>query len=82
MQEPYGEGIAPHTAPESCVDGRKAGGEALTGARTGQPLSCEIKSSGTPTLLSEAEGHAEGGDGTYAVGELAAYVQPPPSWSG
>ncbi|HRY45258.1 MAG TPA: discoidin domain-containing protein [Thermoanaerobaculia bacterium] len=25
--------------------------------------------------------HAEGGDGTYAVGELAAYVQPPPSWS-
>ena len=61
MQEPYGEGIAPHTDPESCVDGREAGGEALTGARTGQPLSCEIKSSGTPTLLSEAEGHAEGG---------------------
>ncbi len=25
--------------------------------------------------------HAEGGDGTYAVGELAAYVQPPTSWS-
>lgn len=25
--------------------------------------------------------HAEGGDGTYAVGELAAYSQPPPSWS-
>jgi hypothetical protein len=25
--------------------------------------------------------HAEGGDGTYAVGELAAYVQPPSSWS-
>ena len=25
--------------------------------------------------------HAEGGDGTYAVGELAAYPQPPPSWS-
>ncbi|HMM33397.1 MAG TPA: hypothetical protein PKA62_01490 [Thermoanaerobaculia bacterium] len=25
--------------------------------------------------------HAEGGDGTYAVGELAADPQPPPSWS-
>ncbi|MHB8797165.1 MAG: discoidin domain-containing protein [Thermoanaerobaculia bacterium] len=25
--------------------------------------------------------HAEGGDGRYAVGELAAYSQPPPSWS-
>ena len=61
MKEPYGEGLAPHTDPESCVDGREAGGEALTGARTGQPLSCEIKLFGTPTLLSEAEGHAEGG---------------------
>lgn len=60
MKEPYGEGLAPHTDPESCVDGRKAGGEALTGARTGQPLSCEIYWSGTPTLLSEAEGHTEG----------------------
>jgi len=61
MKEPYGEGIAPHTDPKSCVDGREAGGEALTGVRTGQPLSCEIKLSGTPTLLSEAEGHTEGG---------------------
>lgn len=25
--------------------------------------------------------HASGGDGRYAVGELAAYSQPPPSWS-
>lgn len=26
--------------------------------------------------------HASGGDGRYAVGELAAYSQPPPSWTG
>ncbi len=26
--------------------------------------------------------HARGGDGRYAVGELAAYSQPPPSWTG
>ena len=53
MKESHGEGLATHTDPESCVDGRKAGGEALTGARTGQPLSCEVKLSGTPTLLSD-----------------------------
>lgn len=57
MKEPYGEGLAPRTGPESCVCSRKAAGEALTGVRTGQPLSGEINLSGTPTLLSEAEGH-------------------------
>lgn len=61
MKEPYGEGLAPHTDPESCTCGREVTGEALTGARTGQPLSGEIKSSGTPTLLSEAEGHTWSG---------------------
>lgn len=25
--------------------------------------------------------HAEGGDGTFAVGELAAFAEPPPSWA-
>jgi hypothetical protein len=42
MKESSGEGVAPHTAPESCADGRKGAGEALTGVRTGQPLSGEI----------------------------------------
>ena len=31
MKIPYGEGVANHTGPESCVDGRKGIGEALTG---------------------------------------------------
>jgi hypothetical protein len=57
MQESHGKGPASHPDPESCVDGRKAGGEALTGAHAGQPLSCEIRQSGVPTPLSEAEGH-------------------------
>ncbi len=61
MKEPYGEGLATHTDPESCACSRKAAGEALTGARTGQPLSGEIYLSGRPTLLSEAEGNTEGG---------------------
>src|SRR5215468_6111362 len=57
MQESHGKGPASHPDPESCVDGRKAGGEALTGAHAGQPSSCEIIQSGVPTPLSEAEGH-------------------------
>ncbi len=65
MKESHREGPASHPDPESCDDGRKVGGEALTGARAGQPSSCEIRSSGVPTLLTEAEGHTEGG----AMGE-------------
>ena len=61
MKESHREGPASRPDPESCVDGREAVGEALTGAHAGQPSSCEIMSSGVPTLLSEAEGHTEGG---------------------
>ena len=31
MKVPYGEGVASHTGPESCVDARKGMGEALIG---------------------------------------------------
>jgi hypothetical protein len=61
MQESYGEGLANHPDPESCGSGRKASAEALTGAHAGQPSSCEIGSSGMPTLLSEAKGHTASG---------------------
>ena len=68
MQESYGEGPARHPDPESCGSGRKASAEALIGAHAGQPLSCEIRPSGVPTLLLEAEGHT----GTGATGEPAS----------
>ena len=42
MKESYGEGLATHTGPESCVSVRKGEGEALTGVRTGRVLSREI----------------------------------------
>lgn len=42
MKEPYGEGVASHTGPESCAVVREGGGEALTGARAGRVLSHEI----------------------------------------
>jgi RNA-directed DNA polymerase len=62
MREPYGEDPASHPDPESCVRTGNGAGEALTGAYVGPVSSCEIRSSGVPTLFSEAEGHTEGGD--------------------
>ena len=51
------KGIANHPGPESCGGAREGVIEALTGESAGQPLSREIRQSGAPTLLSEAEGH-------------------------
>ena len=42
MKESYGEGVATHTGPESCVAVREDGGEALTGGKAGRVLSREI----------------------------------------
>jgi len=42
MKEPYGEGLANHTGPESCGGGSNVFAEALTGVRAGQVLSREI----------------------------------------
>jgi hypothetical protein len=38
MEELYVEGVATRDDPESCVDVREDGGEALTGARAGQAI--------------------------------------------
>ena len=62
MKEPYGEGLASRTGPESCAGGSEAAGEALTGVHADQPLNSEIKSSGTPTGLTPTEGNIERGD--------------------
>ncbi len=42
MKEPYREGVASRSGPESCVVTREGGGEALTGVRVGWVLSREI----------------------------------------
>jgi RNA-directed DNA polymerase len=57
MKEPHKKGIANHLDPESCADVGNHVGEALTGARAGQPSSSEITSPGVPTLYGEGEGH-------------------------
>src|SRR5687768_6915996 len=61
MKEPYKKGVATHLDPESCVGVRKDAGEALTGARAGQPLSSEIYSSSVPTAWFCGEGNTRGG---------------------
>lgn len=57
MKVRHRKGIANHPGPESCGGAREGVVEALTGESAGQPLSREIRQSGAPTLLSEAEGH-------------------------
>ena len=42
MKEFCRKGVADHPDPESCECRRKAAGEALTGAKAGRVLSCEI----------------------------------------
>ena len=61
MKVRYRKGIANHPDPESCGGVREGAAEALTGESAGQPLSREIRQSGAPTLLSEAEGHTDEG---------------------
>ena len=72
MKEPYGEGLAIHTDPESCVVGREGEDEALTGAHAGAVLSREILSGG-PTPSARAEGNI----GRCAYGKRL----PAPAWS-
>ena len=51
MQVRCNEGIANHIGPESCAAHREMRREALTGVRTGQPLSHESQFSRVPTRL-------------------------------
>jgi hypothetical protein len=57
MRKSYRKDVANHPDPKSCGAGRKARHEALIGADAGEVLSREIRASGSPTLLSEAEGN-------------------------
>jgi len=46
MREPYSEGVADHTGPESCAGDREVAGETWTGVHAGRALSPE----NAPTL--------------------------------
>ncbi len=60
MREPYGEGLAIHTGPESCACGPRGRGEALTGVHVGWVLSREKCAFEAPTLWVHGEGHTDG----------------------
>jgi hypothetical protein len=61
MRELYIEGVATHGGPESCVDVREGGGEALTGVRAGRAIEPRNQEFGVPTPLSRWEGNIAGG---------------------
>jgi len=60
MKELYRKGLANHPGLESCVVGRKAAIEALTGVHAGRVWSCEIIATGVPTSFRMAEGNTDG----------------------
>lgn len=63
MKESHDEGIASHIGPESCVNGREAVGEALTGARAGRAIESRKRlSSECRRTCGCAEGHTAGLD--------------------
>jgi hypothetical protein len=53
MKESYGEDAAHHTGPESCLDGPRGSGEALTGESTGELLNSKNTKSWEPRRLGE-----------------------------
>src|SRR5947207_15624373 len=79
MKEPYGEGLASHTDPESCVDSRKAGYEALTGAHAGGYRAAKFLETRVPTPSPRAEGNTE----RYASASITRTLRgrrPPHAW--
>ncbi len=57
MKESYMEGVARRHDPESCVVGREAGGEALTGAAAKSGIELRNHHFRSPTLSLEGEGN-------------------------
>src|ERR1700722_11945876 len=61
MKVQYGKEMANHSGPESCGRTREGATEALTGETGRSGIEPRNQESGTPTLLSEAEGNTERG---------------------
>ena len=57
MKESYGEGLATHSGPESCMGHRKVAREALTGESVGWVNELRNHSFRVPTLSKQVEGH-------------------------
>ena len=82
MKVPCDEGLANRIGPESCVGGREAVGEALTGVRAGQPLSGERLHVRSADAIQSAEGNTGGApcechSGSASSEDPGMYVSPP-----
>ena len=62
MQVHHDEGVASHIDPESCAAACEGSSEALTGERTGQPLSRESALSPGANAVPLTEGKTDGRD--------------------
>src|SRR5215472_18810792 len=62
VQVHHDEGVAIHIGPESCAVAREDHGEALTGERTGQPLSRESTLLPGADVVPLTEGKTDGRD--------------------
>ena len=60
MQVPHSKEVAIHVVPESCVARREVRGEALTGVRTGQPLSRDSVNIPGADTVQVVEGNTSG----------------------
>jgi hypothetical protein len=79
MKEPYGEGLASHTGPESCVDSRKAGHEALTGVHAGGVLSREmLGNQSADAVVVRGRQHCE--TRNASVSRTLRGLRPPHAW--
>ena len=74
MKVPYGEGVASHTGPESCVAAREGVGEALTGVRAGRPSSLE-------NLMGPGCRRRPDAGGRQDLGRRHRETPPDPAWS-
>jgi hypothetical protein len=66
VQVHHDEGVANRIDPESCADAREGIGEALTGERTGQPLSRESPLILGADVVPLTEGNTDGRDSASA----------------
>ena len=76
MKESYREDDAHHSGPESCLDGPRGRGEALTGESTGGLLSSEITLSRMPTRWCAGEGKTSGNDRTRVAPGFDGVIEP------
>src|SRR5215469_14549077 len=73
MEELCAEGLVTHGDPESCVDGPRGRGEALTGARAGRASEPRNQILRGADAVQEAEGNIAGGASASRRGALRGH---------